>query len=302
MTAAELRDAERLIDLLRPRLETRRTRRYELHPHGRRAGAAGDVPAQPGHRRRPRRLGLAAPGPASPDDRRPLRRLAARWSATPGSSSGSRRRCRARRASGPRRSSSGRGSPGSPASCATATPTCAIDRVSETVTDWSGGTRIGESFRRSTCAGRGGCCAAAGSSSSSRTAGIAATRRSSARETARLQRNCHRLIWLNPLAGDDRATSRWPRGWRRPIRSSTTSCRSTTWPRSSASARCSVAWALGRRGRPPRTGVPHVYRVEPLGSGRRSVTAVAPRVFGLPSRAGGAWADPAAARRLGGRA
>jgi hypothetical protein len=33
MTVAELRDAERLIDLLRPRLETRLTRRYEHHPH-----------------------------------------------------------------------------------------------------------------------------------------------------------------------------------------------------------------------------------------------------------------------------
>ena len=35
MTAAELRDAERLVDLLEPRLELRRTRRYELHHHGR---------------------------------------------------------------------------------------------------------------------------------------------------------------------------------------------------------------------------------------------------------------------------
>ncbi|MEZ0241063.1 MAG: VWA domain-containing protein, partial [Chloroflexota bacterium] len=36
MTPAELRDAERLVDLLVPQLEQRRTRRYELHPHGRR--------------------------------------------------------------------------------------------------------------------------------------------------------------------------------------------------------------------------------------------------------------------------
>ena len=35
MTPAELRDAERLVDLLAPRLELRRTRRYELHHHGR---------------------------------------------------------------------------------------------------------------------------------------------------------------------------------------------------------------------------------------------------------------------------
>jgi uncharacterized protein with von Willebrand factor type A (vWA) domain len=36
MTPAELRDAERLVDALIPRLEQRRTRRYELHSHGRR--------------------------------------------------------------------------------------------------------------------------------------------------------------------------------------------------------------------------------------------------------------------------
>ena len=36
MTPAELRDAERLVDRLIPQLEQRRTRRYELHSHGRR--------------------------------------------------------------------------------------------------------------------------------------------------------------------------------------------------------------------------------------------------------------------------
>src|SRR5262245_5510627 len=36
MTSAELRDAERFVDLLRPRLDRRRTRRHALHPHGRR--------------------------------------------------------------------------------------------------------------------------------------------------------------------------------------------------------------------------------------------------------------------------
>lgn len=35
MTPDELRDAERMIDLLAPRLATRRTRRHELHAHGR---------------------------------------------------------------------------------------------------------------------------------------------------------------------------------------------------------------------------------------------------------------------------
>ncbi len=36
MTPAELREAERLVDALVPKLERRRTRRYELHSHGRR--------------------------------------------------------------------------------------------------------------------------------------------------------------------------------------------------------------------------------------------------------------------------
>ena len=36
MTPAELREAERLVDALVPHLERRRTRRYELHSHGRR--------------------------------------------------------------------------------------------------------------------------------------------------------------------------------------------------------------------------------------------------------------------------
>jgi hypothetical protein len=58
---------------------------------------------------------------------------------------------------------------------------------------------------------------------------------------------------------------------------------------------------LGATGRPARIGVPNVYRVEPAGHGRRAITAVAPRVFGLPSRAGaGPATDPAAARPLGG--
>jgi hypothetical protein len=58
---------------------------------------------------------------------------------------------------------------------------------------------------------------------------------------------------------------------------------------------------LGATGRPPRTGVPNVYRIEATGSGRRAITAVAPRVFGLPSRmAVGDSGDPSAARPLAG--
>ncbi len=58
---------------------------------------------------------------------------------------------------------------------------------------------------------------------------------------------------------------------------------------------------LGATGRPPRNGVPTVYRVEATGSGRRAITAVAPRVFGLPSRAApDSSSDPSAARPLEG--
>jgi uncharacterized protein with von Willebrand factor type A (vWA) domain len=76
----------------------------------------------------------------------------------------------------------------------------ALERVSEVVTDWAGGTRIGESFRdfnrrwaRRTL----------------RTSGVVIVvsdgwdRGDPAivrEETARLRRNAHRLIWLNPLA------------------------------------------------------------------------------------------------------
>ena len=60
MTPAELRDAERLVDLLVPRLERRRTRRYELHPHGRRLAPRAMFRRNLGHRRESS-LGLAAP-------------------------------------------------------------------------------------------------------------------------------------------------------------------------------------------------------------------------------------------------
>ena len=77
----------------------------------------------------------------------------------------------------------------------------ALARVADAVNDWAGGTRIGESFRdfnlhwaRRTL----------------RTSGIVIVVSDGwdrgdpmlvATETARLRRNCHRLVWLNPLAG-----------------------------------------------------------------------------------------------------
>jgi uncharacterized protein with von Willebrand factor type A (vWA) domain len=106
MSAAELRDAERLIGVLRPRLETRRTRRQELHPHGtrlapramlrRNLASGGDlvdwVWRRP--RRRPRSWSSAT--------------SRGRWNGTAGCSCGSFTRSSGRPACRPRPSSSAR--------------------------------------------------------------------------------------------------------------------------------------------------------------------------------------------------
>jgi uncharacterized protein with von Willebrand factor type A (vWA) domain len=77
----------------------------------------------------------------------------------------------------------------------------ALSRVADSVNDWAGGTRIGDSFRtfNQRWARR-----------SLRTSGVVIVVSDGwdrgdpalvAAETARLRRNCHRLVWLNPLAG-----------------------------------------------------------------------------------------------------
>jgi uncharacterized protein with von Willebrand factor type A (vWA) domain len=76
----------------------------------------------------------------------------------------------------------------------------ALTRVSDSVTDWAGGTRIGESFREFNMRW---------SRRTLRTSGVVIVVSDGwdrgdpllvAEETARLRRSCHRLIWLNPLA------------------------------------------------------------------------------------------------------
>ena len=76
----------------------------------------------------------------------------------------------------------------------------ALARVADTVTDWAGGTRIGESFRdfnhrwaRRTLRTSGIVIVVSDGWDRGDPALVAA-------ETARLRRNCHRLVWLNPLA------------------------------------------------------------------------------------------------------
>jgi uncharacterized protein with von Willebrand factor type A (vWA) domain len=200
MTSQELRDAERLVDLLEPRLELRRTRRYELHRHGRllapramfrrNLSTGGQFTDWVWRRtvKRPRKIVVICDISGSMERHsRLLLRFIQALSASSAVKTESfvfgtkltrvtrllRDRDRDR----------------------------ALANVAEAVSDWAGGTRIGESFRdfnlhwaRRTL----------------RSSGVVIVVSDGwdrgdpqlvATETARLRRNCHRLVWLNPLAG-----------------------------------------------------------------------------------------------------
>jgi uncharacterized protein with von Willebrand factor type A (vWA) domain len=200
MTAAELRDAERLVDLLEPRLELRRTRRYELHHHGRllaprtmlrRNIATGGQFTEWIWRRptkRPRQLVVLCDisGSMERHSRLLLRFVQALSAASTVKTESfvfGTRLTRVTRLLRDRDRDR------------------ALAKVADSVNDWAGGTRIGESFRefnrhwaRRTL----------------RTSGVVIVVSDGwdrgdpalvATETARLRRNCHRLVWLNPLAG-----------------------------------------------------------------------------------------------------
>lgn len=200
MTPAELREAERLIDLLAPRLELRRTRRYELHRHGRllapramfrrNLGTGGQLVEWTWRRavRRPRPLVVLCDISGSMDRHsRLLLRFIQALSATSSVRAESfvfgTRLTRVTRLLRDRDRNR------------------ALERVAETVVDWAGGTRIGEAFREFNLRW---------ARRTLRTSGVVIVvsdgwdrgdPRLVAAETARLRRNCHRLIWLNPLAG-----------------------------------------------------------------------------------------------------
>jgi len=296
MSTAELRDAERLIDLLRPRLETRLTRRYEHHPHGRRLApramfrrnlaTGGDMVDWVWRRRvrRPRTIVVLCDvsGSMERHARLLLRFVQALTRASDVRTESFVFGTRLTRITHEMR---GRD------------PDLAIRRVSETVTDWSGGTRIGESLRTFNLRWARRVLRSSGvvvvvsdgwDRGDPSLVGV---------ETARLQRNCHRLIWLNPLAGGD--------GYE-PLAAGMAAAYPSVDDFLPIHNLASLerlgevlgGLGLGATGRPPRTGVPNVYRIEATGSGRRAITAVAPRVFGLPSRAGGSAVDPWAARPL----
>jgi uncharacterized protein len=200
MTPAELREAERLVDLLVPRLERRRTRRYELHSHGRRLapramfrrnlGTGGQLLSWVWRRqiREPRSLVVLCDisGSMERHSRLLLRFVQALSAASEVRTESfvfGTRLTRVTRLLRDRDRDR------------------ALARVADSVNDWAGGTRIGESFRtfNQTWARR-----------SLRTSGVVIVVSDGwdrgdpglvATETARLRRNCHRLVWLNPLAG-----------------------------------------------------------------------------------------------------
>ena len=200
MTPAELREAERLVDALIPRLERRRTRRYELHSHGRRLapramfrrnlGTGGQLLTWVWRRpiREPRSLVVLCDisGSMERHSRLLLRFVQALSAASEVKTESfvfGTRLTRVTRLMRDRDRDR------------------ALARVSESVNDWAGGTRIGESFRtfNQHWARR-----------SLRTSGVVIVVSDGwdrgdpalvATETARLRRNCHRLVWLNPLAG-----------------------------------------------------------------------------------------------------
>ncbi len=198
MTGAELRDAERFVDLLKPRLERRRTRRHELHPHGRRLApramyrrnlATGELTDWVWSRpvKEPRQLVVLCDISGSMERHsrlllRFVQALARENDVRTESFVFGTRLTRVTRLMKDRDRDR------------------ALARVADTVTDWAGGTRIGESFRQfnHNWARR-----------TLRTSGVVIVVSDGwdrgdpslvAAETARLRRNCHRLVWLNPLA------------------------------------------------------------------------------------------------------
>ena len=200
MTTDELREAERLIDLLLPRLARRRSRRFRIDRRGHRLApremfrrnvpAGGDLVAWAWRRSldKPRRLVVLADisGSMERHSRLLLRFVRALGTADgPHSESfvfGTRltrvtRLLRAR------------------------DPDLALRHVAEGVADWGGGTRIGAALRdfnqrwaRRTLPSSGVVLIV----SDGWDRGDAELVRV---EAARLRRSCHRLIWVNPIAG-----------------------------------------------------------------------------------------------------
>jgi uncharacterized protein with von Willebrand factor type A (vWA) domain len=297
MTAAELLDAEHLVDLLRPRLEAHLTRRYALHPHGRRLapramfrrnlGAGGDLVDWVWLRRlrRPRSIVILCDVSGSMERHA---RILLRFVQALTRASGVRTESFVFGTRLTRITHELRGRD----------PDAAIRRVSETVSDWSGGTRIGDAFRTFNLRW---------ARRVLRTSGVVIVVSDGwdrgdpelvGAETARLQRNSHRLIWLNPLAGAE--------GYR-PIAAGMAAAYPSIddfLPIQSIASLEQLGEVLGglgldSSGRPPRTGTPRVHRLADQGHARRPAAgSVQPLVAALPRPAAATPVVPGAARPL----
>jgi uncharacterized protein with von Willebrand factor type A (vWA) domain len=202
MSPEELRDAERLVDRLRPRLEMRRTRRSELHRHGsvmatrqmfrRNLHSGGDMVEWLWRRPRlaPRSISILCDISGSMERHA---RLLIRFAMA------------LRRVSAVRTEAFVFGTQLTRVTreLALREPDAALDHVTEAVSDWSGGTRIGESLRQFNTEW---------SRRVLRSSGIVIVVSDGwdrgdpqlvHEQMARLQRSCHRLIWLDPLAGSE---------------------------------------------------------------------------------------------------
>jgi uncharacterized protein with von Willebrand factor type A (vWA) domain len=202
MSPDELRDAERLVEGLRPRLETRRSRRQGLHRHGRLVAPrhmfrrnlqnGGDLVEWLWRRPtlRPRSMTVICDISGSMERHS---RLLIRFAMALQRVSAVRTEVFVFGTQLTRvtHELSGRH------------PDAALERVSAAVSDWSGGTRIGESLRAFNVDWARRVLRSSGVViivSDGWDRGDPALVR---REMARLQRSCHRLIWLDPLAGTD---------------------------------------------------------------------------------------------------
>lgn len=202
MSPDELRDTERLVDEVRPRLETRRSRRHELHRHGRQVATrqmfranlqnGGDMVEWLWRRPalRPRSITVICDISGSMERHS---RLLIRFAMA------------LHRVSAVRTEAFVFGTRLTRVTheLAGRDPDAGLDLVSAAVSDWSGGTRIGESLRQFNDDWARRVLRSSGVViivSDGWDRGDPALVR---REMARLQRSCHRLIWLDPLAGTE---------------------------------------------------------------------------------------------------
>lgn len=201
MTPAELREAERMIDALAPRLATRRTRRHEPHAHGRRLDprimlrrnlATGGEPLawawqRPTRRPRPIVALIDISGSMERYGRLLLRFVHA-LSRSPARTEAFVFGTRLTRVTRLLRERN---------------PDLALERIAAESAYGAGGTRIGEAFHifnrrwaRRVLPGSGVVVVLSDGWDHGKPDLIAA-------ETERLARLCHELVWLNPLAGAD---------------------------------------------------------------------------------------------------